>query len=74
MPTFTTAQRQELVKKGLAKSDGSYPIRNKRDLVNAILDFGRSSHATDSDKAWIIKRARALGGINLLPPKWGIKS
>lgn len=69
MAEFTAAQRKMLVAKGQAKPDGSYPIRNKSDLRNAIMSFGRGG-ATASDKAWIIKRAKELNALDMLPDGW----
>jgi hypothetical protein len=66
---FTAEERRQLAKKGLALPDGSYPIRNKRDLARAILAFGRASDP-EKVKRWIIKRAKELGGTNLLPEGW----
>lgn len=70
---FTQAQRDALVKQGLAMSDGSYPIRNRQDLARAILAFGRASNPS-AVKAWIIKRARALGAVSMLPSGWNVKA
>ncbi len=69
--TFTTEQRRQLAKKGQALPDGSFPIRNVADLQNAIQAFGRGKDK-GRVKAWIIRRARALGAVNLLPDEWGI--
>jgi hypothetical protein len=66
---FSAEERRDLAKRGLAKPDGSYPIRNKSDLSHAIQAWGRGG-ATASDKAWIIKRARALGATSDLPEDW----
>lgn len=62
-------QRMKLAKSGKAKPDGSYPIRNKTDLSNAIQSWGRGG-ATESDKAWIVKRAKALKATDMLPADW----
>lgn len=69
---FTAEERKNLAEKGQAKPDGSYPIRNASDLKNAVSAWGRGG-ATASDKAWIIKRARALGATSELPENWGAK-
>ena len=50
--------------------DGSYPIENKQDLKNAIKAFGRTGSNKAQTKKHIIKRAKALNAINLLPEKW----
>lgn len=69
---FTAEERKRGAKEGWAKPDGSYPIRTPKDLSNAIHAWGRGG-ATASDKAWIIKRARALGKTSMLPEDWGAK-
>lgn len=67
--TFTAGQRKTLAKSGAAMSDGSFPIRNRSDLHNAIQAFGRAKNKAAA-KAHIIKRARALGLTSMLPENW----
>ena len=38
---FSTEQRQRMAEEGHAMPDGSYPIGNKTDLMNAIRSWGR---------------------------------
>lgn len=64
-----TAERTALAAKGDAERDGSFPIRNRRDLEHAVRDWGRAG-SKESDRRWIIKRARALGATDLLPADW----
>ena len=64
---FSEKERKKLAKKKEAMPDGSFPIRNTSDLKNAIQAVGR---AKDPDKAWIKKRAKALGKEDLLPDTW----
>jgi hypothetical protein len=60
--TFSDEERKDLAKKGLARPDGSYPIRNMVDLRNAMQAFGRANPSERASvKAWIAKRAKALG-------------
>jgi hypothetical protein len=66
---FSDDERKELAAKGQAMKDGSYPIRNKDDLGNAISAFGRASNKA-ATKRWIIKRAKELGATDMLPDKW----
>lgn len=68
---FSADERRELAKKGQALPDGSFPIVNKSDLSNAVQAFGR---AGDQGKAknHIIKRARALGAVEMLPEDWRV--
>jgi hypothetical protein len=67
--TFNSEQRKELAKKGVAKPDGSFPIRNANDRKNAIKDWGRAG-SSESDKSHIIKRAKAIGAEEILPDSW----
>jgi len=69
--TFSAEQRRELASRGLALPDGSYPIRNRSDLDNAIQAFGRAGNK-GRVKAWIIRRARALGATSSLPEDWNV--
>jgi hypothetical protein len=50
-----------------------FPIGNKSDLRDAISAYGR---AKDSEKAkvkrWIIRRARALDAVGMLPDDWNV--
>ena len=69
---FDTESRKKLAKKKEALPDGSFPIRNTNDLKNAIHDLGRAK-SYGLAKRWIIKRAKALGVVDLLPEKWNVK-
>jgi len=66
---YTDETRQEYAERGVAMSDGSYPIRDVGDLKNAIQAFGRSKNPA-ATKKHIKKRARALGATDLLPDNW----
>jgi cation transport regulator ChaB len=66
---FSTERRETLAKKGKAMPGGGYPIENEGDLKNAIQAFGRAKNKA-ATKAWIKKRARALGKTELLPENW----
>jgi hypothetical protein len=68
---FTKDERDDAADKGQALPDGSFPIKTKADLANAIKAFGRAKDPK-ATKAHIIKRARALGAIDALPDSWGI--
>ena len=63
---YSTEQRKEMAAKGFALPDGSFPIKDIKDLKNAILSYGRS---TDHSKVakFIAKRAKALGAEDLIP-------
>lgn len=69
MAEFTDDQREKLAEKKQAMPDGSYPIRNRKDLKNAIQAYGRSKNKQKT-KAWIKKRARELKAEDLLPDAW----
>ena len=63
---FSAEQRRDLAEAGAAMSDGSFPIRNRADLRNAIQAFGRASNKAATARH-IRSRARALGLTSLLP-------
>lgn len=67
---YDAAARQTMAKNGQAMPDGSYPIADKQDLQNAIHAVGRGNAPHATIRAHIIKRAKALGATNMLPPDW----
>lgn len=69
MAEFTTEQRKKLADEKEAMPDGSYPIRNRSDLKNAIQAIGRSKNPAKT-KAWIKRRARELDAEDLIPESW----
>lgn len=69
MATFTAKQREALSEKKEAMPDGSFPIRNRSDLKNAIASYGRAKDK-EKAKAWIKKRAKELNAEDLLPESW----
>jgi hypothetical protein len=66
---FSADQRSELASSGAAMPDGSFPIKNEKDLKNAIRLVGRAKNP-DEAKAHIIKRAKALNLTDDLPDDW----
>lgn len=68
---FSADDRKNLASQGKALPDGSYPIRNKSDLGNAIQAYGRAKDKGRA-KAWIIRRAKALGATSMLPESWNV--
>jgi F like protein len=74
--TITAEQRRDWAESGIALPDGSYPIPNREYLQKAIRALGRASQNDEYDrvKRHIIKRARALNAISMLPEDWGITS
>jgi hypothetical protein len=64
-------ERSSLAEKGMALPDGSYPIRNVDDLQNAIRAFGRAKEADRPRvRRHIMKRARQLKAVDLIPTHW----
>jgi hypothetical protein len=53
----------------MAMPDGSYPIKSRNDLRNAISSYGRAKNP-ESVKAHIKRRAKALGALSMLPKDW----
>lgn len=70
---LSAGARQYAAHRGWAMPDGSYPIRNRGELEDAIQAFGRAKNQA-AVKRHIIKRARALKLTNLLPDSWGVRS
>ena len=68
----STEERERLANRGAAMPDGSYPIKTKQDLKNAIAAYGRAKDPA-AVKRHIIRRARALGATDLLPEDWNVK-
>jgi hypothetical protein len=66
---FSTAKRAALASKGQALPGGGFPIRNVADLKRAIQAYGRAKNKAAA-KAWIIKRAKALDAVDILPEGW----
>jgi hypothetical protein len=67
---FSQDERDDAADSGAAMPDGSFPIKNKKDLKNAILAHGRAKNPAKA-KAHIKARAKALGAADLLPDGWG---
>lgn len=62
---FSTEERRNLAKSGKAMKDLSFPIVNIEDLHNAI----KLAH-TPAQRRHVIRRARALGAMKLIPDTW----
>ncbi len=70
---YSTAEIMQLGREGKAykTADGfSFPIGDIADLRRAIRAVGRSSGDHDKVRAFIVKRARALGAMSLVPESW----
>lgn len=66
---YSTDARRTMAEAGEAMPDGSFPIKNKGDLMDAIRSVGRASNY-NAAKQHIIRRARALDAMNMLPEDW----
>lgn len=69
---YTRKRREEYAKRGWALPDGSFPIRDVGDLNNAIKAYGLGK-SQERTRKHIIKRARALGRLDLVPDKWKVR-
>ena len=68
---YDTETRRDFAQKGWALPDGSYPIADRADLQNAIQAIGRgTANPKATIKNHIIKRARALDALDMLPEAW----
>lgn len=65
----TAAERTKAASSGTALPGGAFPINNVADLKNAIQAYGRAKNPAVA-KAHIIKRAKALKAMFLLPKGW----
>lgn len=62
------AAREKAAEKGQALPDGSFPIRNIKDLKNAVQAYGRAKASKKAAvRKHIMKRAKALGRADLIP-------
>lgn len=75
---YSSEQRAALAEKGEAIPvknaagdvvDGRFPIADKTDLEAAVRSYGRAGDKAEA-KAWIEKRAKALGATDMLPDDW----
>ena len=70
---YSTAARERMAGAGTAMPDGSFPIGNRADLMNAIRSVGRAKDY-GAARAHIIRRARALNAMDMLPEDWRNKA
>src|SRR6266581_269075 len=66
---FSARQRRRYASQGAALPDGSFPIPDKDALRRAIRSVGRGGSYTRA-KRHIIKRAKGMGLISMLPNGW----
>ena len=69
MAELDTEERRKLADEGKALPDGSFPIRNREDLKDAVQSYGRASDKAEA-KRWIKRRARELNAEKELPEDW----
>ena len=68
--TFSTEQRQSYAKQGIALEDGSFPIPDRDALRRAVIRLNTTTKDKGRVRRHIIKRARALGALGMLPDAW----
>jgi hypothetical protein len=66
---FSQKERDKAAESGAAMPDGSFPIKNKGDLKNAIRLAGNAKNPAAA-KAHIKSRAKALGATDMIPDTW----
>lgn len=66
---YSKDERKEMADAGHAMPDGSYPIKDKGDLEDAVEAFGRAKNKPKV-KAHIKSRAKDLGHEDTLPDHW----
>ena len=66
---YSMDARRDMAASGMAMPDGTFPIANGGDLQNAIQSVGRASNYAAA-KEHIVRRARALGMMEMLPEDW----
>ena len=69
---YNSQERQRMAEMGQAMPDGSFPIKSKVDLSNAIQSVGRAANY-EKAKAHIIRRARQMNMVDMLPEDWNVK-
>lgn len=68
--SYNAQQRREMAKLGQALPDGSYPIKTRGDLRDAIRLVGLGNAPDKVIKDHIIKRAKAINALGMIPLKW----
>lgn len=66
---YSDKERGEMAEEGHAMPDGSFPIKDKNDLGNAVEAFGRAKNKAKV-KEHIKSRAKDLGAEDKLPDHW----
>jgi hypothetical protein len=71
---FSAESRRNYAKQGIALSDGSFPIPDRDALRRAIIRLNSTTKDKSLVRRHIIKRARALGALGMLPDTWKAKT
>ena len=66
---YSEESRTTMADEGEAMPDGSFPIKNRADLQNAVSAYGRAKDK-EAAKAHIMKRAEALDAVDMIPASW----
>ena len=69
LPPYGVDDRRAMAASGEALPDGSFPIRTRQDLKNAIAAYGRARDKLAA-RRHIAARALALGASDLVPDDW----
>jgi hypothetical protein len=71
---YSAEQLRQMLADGKAMKnpdgDPSYPIADKEDLSNAINAVGRGKGDHSAIRAFIMRRAKALGAADMIPDNW----
>ena len=70
MGDYGQPERKKMAGKGQALPGGRFPIKDEADLKKAIRLAGHAKGDQASVKAYIKKRAAALGLSKLIPQDW----
>lgn len=72
---YSADQLRDMLAKGHAirndNGEPSYPIADEDDLRKAIQAVGRGGGSHNKIRAYIVRRAKALGKSDLIPDNWG---
>ena len=67
---FSPEERKKLAKEGKAMPNGSFPIRDEKDLKDAI-KLASMAKNVSAAKAFIVKRSKEMELEKLIPESWG---
>lgn len=70
MGTHDAAERRSMAKKGQALPGGRFPISDREDLRKAIRLAGHAKGDKAAVRAYIKRRAAALGLSSMIPDDW----